>query len=161
VRDADLGKQRSDKLAKVQRLDGAAEWLLIHIKWQLTRRLYERGYSKNDVLDLLRLIDWLLRLPQEMEVEFRQELLHYEGEKAMPYVTSFERLGREEGRQEGRQENILDILQARFDDVPCGIRERILTLRDEPELKRLLRQAALVQTLADFAPALSQRDTRQ
>mgnify|MGYP001172711702 CR=1 FL=1 len=32
VRDADLGKQRTDKLVKVQRLDGTEEWLLIHLE---------------------------------------------------------------------------------------------------------------------------------
>jgi hypothetical protein len=50
------------------------------------------------------LIDWLLTLPQELEVAFREDLIKFERERTMPYVTSIERLGREEGRQEGRQE---------------------------------------------------------
>ena len=33
------------------------------LKGQLARRLYERGYSEKDILELLRLIDWLLVLP--------------------------------------------------------------------------------------------------
>jgi hypothetical protein len=55
------------------------------------------------VLELYRLIDWFLVLPKELTVAFRRELFNYEKEKAMPYVTSIERLGRQEGRQEGRQ----------------------------------------------------------
>ena len=47
VRDADLGKQRVDKLVKVRRLDGATEWILAHVEVQgqpeegLPRRLYQ------------------------------------------------------------------------------------------------------------------------
>jgi hypothetical protein len=37
VRDADLGKQRADKLVKVQRLDGVAEWVLVHVEVQAQR----------------------------------------------------------------------------------------------------------------------------
>ena len=34
VRDADLGKQRVDKLIRVQLLDGREEWVLIHVEVQ-------------------------------------------------------------------------------------------------------------------------------
>jgi hypothetical protein len=78
----------------------------------------------------------------------------------MPHITSIERLSRQEGRQEGRrltlQENVLDIIQARFDEVPYAMREHILAVGDEAELKRLHRQAALVNTLADFCALIAQ-----
>jgi predicted transposase YdaD len=73
-------------------------------KGELARRLYDRGWTGVEVLKLFRLIDWLLRLPRELEAEFREDLIHFEKERQMPYVTSIERMGREEGRQEGRQE---------------------------------------------------------
>jgi hypothetical protein len=47
VRDSELGKQRVDKLIKVQRLDGEEEWVLLHVEIQaqidegLPRRVYE------------------------------------------------------------------------------------------------------------------------
>jgi hypothetical protein len=47
------------------------------LKWEITRRMYERGYSKQDVLELFRLIDWLLHLPEEQRIKFRQELIEY------------------------------------------------------------------------------------
>ena len=31
-----------------------------NLKWQLTRTLYERGYSKQEILNLYRLIDWVM-----------------------------------------------------------------------------------------------------
>lgn len=264
VRDAELGKQRADKLVKVQRLDGTEEWLLIHVevqgqrdpglprrmfqyhhriadrygrpvvslavladaqaewrpcsyheelwgcrlqfeypvcklldwarhpgdleanpnpaavviaahlaaqgtggdmperhrlKWELTRRLYERGYARQDILELYRLLDWLLVLPAELAVAFRRELMDYEQEKSMPYVTSIEQLGRQEGRQEGRlqalREALLDLMEARFGEASYALREHILGLQDEGEVKRLLRQAGLARTLEDFSVALT------
>jgi hypothetical protein len=201
VRESELGKQRVDKLIKVQRLDGAEEWVLLHVevqaqpdeglprrvfqyhhrivdrferrtatlvvladerdgwkpqcyeeelwgcrvrfeypvckllelgkeksrleasenpaavvvaahlaaqatrgnmdlrkqtKWQLTRRLYERGHGRKDILELFRLIDWLMVLPAGLEIAFRQELINFETENTMSHITSIERLGRQE-----------------------------------------------------------------
>ncbi len=99
------------------------------IKWRLTRRLYELQYGKKDILNLYRLIDWLMVLPKELEMEFRQEVINYEKENTMPYVTSIERFGREEGRQEGRQEEGTRLLrrqlQRRFGDLPVWAEKRL------------------------------------
>jgi hypothetical protein len=72
------------------------------VKWRLIRRLYERGYTKKDVVELFRLIDWLIQLPAKLTVEINRELTEYEDQKRMPYITSIERIGRRQGRQEGR-----------------------------------------------------------
>ena len=133
-------------------------------KWALTCRLHERGYGWQDILELFRLLDWLLVLPEELEVAFRRKLTEYEEKQNMPHITSIERLSRQEGRQEGRvegrrltlQENVLDIIEARFGEVPYTLREHILAVGDEAELKRLLRQSALVNTLADFCALIAQ-----
>lgn len=83
-------------------------------KWQLTRRLYERGYDRKQILELFRLIDWFLVLPETLEVEYRQQLVTFEMESSMPHITSIERLGRQEGllegRQEGRQEEAVNLV---------------------------------------------------
>lgn len=76
----------------------------------------------------------------------------------MPYVTSIEQLGRQEGRQEGRlqalREALLELMEARFGEASYAMREPILGLQDEGEVKRLLRQAGLSRTLEDFSVAL-------
>ncbi len=43
-------------------------------KFSLTRRLYERGYERQDILNLYRFIDWLLVLPEGLEREFQEDL---------------------------------------------------------------------------------------
>jgi predicted transposase/invertase (TIGR01784 family) len=73
-------------------------------KTELTKLLYERAYSKDQVLSLYSFIDWLLILPEELEKIFLEDLQVYEKEREMPYITSAERLGRQEGRREGRKE---------------------------------------------------------
>ena len=62
-------------------------------KFELTKLLYEKGYSKKEVLNLYSFIDWVLNLPTELEEIFLQELTIYEEEKKMPYVTNAERIG--------------------------------------------------------------------
>jgi len=78
-----------------QRLEG---------KLQLVRRLYERGYARDDVLELFRFLDWVLTLPPALEAHFQMAVIELERERQMPYITSIERMSIEKGRQEGRQE---------------------------------------------------------
>ncbi len=73
-------------------------------KWDLTRRLYDLGLKKQEIWELYRLIDWLMRLPEELEQAFKQRMFDYERSKAMPYVTSIERMAMKEGWQKGQQE---------------------------------------------------------
>ena len=50
-------------------------------------------YEREDVLNLLRFIDWLIRLPRALEL--RDELRALEEETNMAYVMSIERFARE------------------------------------------------------------------
>src|SRR5579863_4788935 len=89
----------------------------------VVRRLYRLGYDHSQITQLFRFIDWVMRLPDDLERRFRAELRAYEEENHMPYVTSMERIGREEGRQEGlvegRQEGFVEGRQ-------LGLREGLL-----------------------------------
>jgi len=131
-------------------------------KLSLTRRLYEQGYEREEILHLFHFIDWLMVLPEELERSFWDTLEQYEEEKRMPYVTSVERIGRQKGREEGREEGILqkgredviDILEVRFERVPGPLRDRIQEIEDPDRLKSLHRQALLVEALEEFARML-------
>jgi flagellar biosynthesis/type III secretory pathway protein FliH len=141
------------------------------VKWNLTRRLYETGLSKKDVLELYRLVDWLIGLPEELEQDFKQQLREYEKSKVMPYVTSIERMAKKEGREEGwtkglekglekgreegleqglengrkqgRAEIVLRLLRRRWEPLPTGLEEQIRGLSLE-------QQANLAEALFDF-----------
>ena len=82
-----------------------------HWKTKLTRMLYERGYTRQEVMDLYRFIDWAITLPPALELEFLEDLSAFEKEKKMPYISTVERIARQKGRQERRQETVLDVIR--------------------------------------------------
>ena len=67
-------------------------------KVKLIKGLYERGWAAEDVRQLFRVIDWMINLPKPLELDFCHEIKQYEEEKHMPFMTTPERIGREEGR---------------------------------------------------------------
>jgi predicted transposase YdaD len=76
-------------------------------KCNLTKALYEKGYERQQILDLYRFIDWAMILPEAVEKEFWQELQTFEEERKVTYVTNAERFGFERGVQEGEQTGAL------------------------------------------------------
>ena len=79
-------------------------------KYNLTIMLYERGWSKQEIIDLYRFIDWVLTLPPELEESFRQDIVNYEREKNMPYISTIERMGQAKGKAEGKIEGRVDLI---------------------------------------------------
>jgi hypothetical protein len=70
-------------------------------KVRLVRGLYNRGLTAENVRHLFRVIDWMINLPAPLALAFRQNLERLEEERHMPYVTSIERMAREEGMEKG------------------------------------------------------------
>ena len=71
-------------------------------KLALIRGLYQRGFTREDVLELLRLLDWLLALPEALEREVWRAVEALEKEGLMPYVTSYERMYEERFKEIGK-----------------------------------------------------------
>jgi hypothetical protein len=93
------------------------------MKLDVLRRLYAQGYNREQIVGLFRFVDWLMALPPELERRFRAELEAFEQEQTMPYITSVERIGREEGREEGLQAGREEGLQVGREE---GMREGLL-----------------------------------
>ncbi len=110
-------------------------------KSAVVRSLYRRGWGRQQVTDLFRVIDWMMRLPPALEQQFRRNLDLLEEEATMRYVTSIERLAREEGveagilqgmqqgmqqgRVEGRLQVLRKLLERRFGQLPAWATSRI------------------------------------
>jgi len=126
----------------------------LHWKLNLVKMLYRRGYSKADILELFRFIDWLMALPDEMETAFTDTLRAFEEEMKMPYVTSVERRGIQQGLQQGLVQNareaVVDILEVRFETVSHSIVKTVQEMDDLSMLKILHRKAAKVGTMEEF-----------
>ncbi len=80
-------------------------------KVELARSLYEKLWPAEQVRSLFRFIDWVMDLPSDFELQFRDALQQFEKEKNMPYVTSIERIAKGEGKAE---EKLRGKLKARF-----------------------------------------------
>ncbi|MBL7040440.1 MAG: hypothetical protein ISR77_17515 [Pirellulaceae bacterium] len=135
-------------------------------KLALLRELYRRGYRRDDILKLFRFMDYILTLPDDLSIRFRSELELIEEELKMPYVTSVERIARQEGIEKGIEEGIekgiekgvvqgvretlVETLRVRFDDVPQWLVEKIEQCTDVQTLRSLHQQALKVESLADL-----------
>ncbi len=127
-------------------------------KWSLVRRLFERGYSRKDVVQLFRLIDWMMVLPEQLQREFKEELRRYQEGSQMPLLSRIELEAKQEGIEEGLQQGILqtareavlDVLEIRFEVVPSELIEVVNRIEDTPLLKRLHREAIAIPSIEEF-----------
>ncbi|MDM8543275.1 hypothetical protein QUF90_19540 [Desulfococcaceae bacterium HSG9] len=102
------------------------------LRWKvnLVKMMYERGYSKKDILELWRFIDWLMILPGKLELLFEKEISEYKEENKMRYVTSIER----RGIKKGEQQIISHLIKTRFGDYPEWVMKKI----NEADTEKLL-----------------------
>jgi hypothetical protein len=90
-------------------------------KLALTRRLYQRGWTKQEVLDLYEFIDWLLALPEALEDAFLDEIHDLEESTKMRYISSAERIGMKRGEQQILRRQ----LRRRFGDPPAWVETKL------------------------------------
>lgn len=93
-------------------------------KLGLIRRLYEAGYSRRDVLNLFKFIDWVMILPEGLKQAFWLELKAYEEERKVPYITSVEEIGFERGQRS----LILRLITRKVGEIPDTRRSQIEAL---------------------------------
>jgi hypothetical protein len=111
-------------------------------KLRLVRGLYDRGWTAHDVRQLFRVLDWIMALPSELETQFRSMLYRYEQEKHMPYVTSMERLAKEEGIEQGLRDGVIQgiesSLNSKFGSAGLALLPRAQSCKSTAKLQRLL-----------------------
>jgi predicted transposase YdaD len=122
--------------------------------WKITlvKRLYEKGYSKEDVLLLYKFIDWLVSLPEELAERFHEEIKKYEEVRKVAYITTAEKIGMKKGFEQGLQEGMQQgIQQGLQQGIQQGIQRGLLKaielglklkfgvegLRIYPEIKKI------------------------
>jgi hypothetical protein len=94
-------------------------------KWRLAKLLYERDWGKQQIIDLFSIIDWLMTLPPELEKQLWTSISELERNIKMPYVTSVERIGIEQGIEQGEMMLLRRMLAKRFGDLPEAIEVRL------------------------------------
>jgi hypothetical protein len=123
-------------------------------KLQIAKRLLRRNWPADDIRELLRLVDWLMSLPEDLDDKFQTELYEIEEGETVPFVTSFERAGIKKGLREGLLVGIEAILEVKF-----GLAGRKLMPLTGPldadELKKLTRFLKKAKTLDEVRDYLS------
>lgn len=102
-------------------------------KRRLMRMLYERRHSREEIVSLFHLIDWMLHLPKELEIIFEADLASVEAELNMPYVSAFEKRaeargearGEETGLEKGLRQALGSLLELRFGPLPSWAAEQL------------------------------------
>ncbi len=110
---------------------------------------------------LLHFVDWLPCLPGNLEQQFKQQLEQLEAQTQMRYVTSIERIAREEGRKEGREEGreegatyvLLRLLEHRFGELPEEVAAHVQRL-SLAQTEALVNHALGAESLAQFVTHL-------
>jgi hypothetical protein len=125
-------------------------------KWSLVRRLFEGGYSRENIVRLFRLIDRMMVLPEELQREFKEELWRYQEESQMPLLSRIELDAKQEGILETRRDDVITILEVRFGEVAPTLIERINAIEEVPVLKQLHRQAIAIPSIDEFQQLLEQ-----
>ena len=76
--------------------------------WKLTlvKKLYNKGYSREEILNLYRFIDWLMILPKNLSLKFHNSVKKYEEDKEMAFITTAEKIGIEQGIKQGIEQGI-------------------------------------------------------
>ena len=88
-----------------------------------------------------------------MEEAFRTKVHDFEEEKKVKYVTSIERLAKEEGMCEGLLEGITCTLDERFGVAGSRLLRKVRALKDAEELRaflRFLHKASTLQEVRDY-----------
>jgi hypothetical protein len=75
-------------------------------KFNLTRRLYEKGWDKRAIFNLFTFIDYVMALPEPLEIKYSQALEQLEKERKMRYITSIERIGIKKGLEKGLEQGL-------------------------------------------------------
>jgi hypothetical protein len=132
----------------------------------LTKELYSRNYSKEQIIRLYRFIDYVLKLPEPEALQFNKEMELFEEARTMPYISTTERMAREEGLLQGISEGIeqgrtrgqlekareavLEVLEVRFGHVPFARKEEVIRCNDLDRLNKALRHALLIAAVDEF-----------
>ncbi len=112
---------------------------LYHVNiWQMDiRRLYERGLSRDAILNLYKFIDWSMTLPEPLAVRYNDYIHQLEEEQSMAYITTAERIGMQKGfqqgieqglhrgQQEGEYRLLLKLLQRKFHAISETYQQKI------------------------------------
>jgi hypothetical protein len=123
-------------------------------KWYLVRSLYEKNYSKKEIVKLFKLIDSMMSLSQELQKKLELKIIDYEESQKMPLLSNMEKRGLEKGTKKTLKDNIVSILKKRFGELPTNLIANISKIDDIPKLQQLHLETISVNSVTEFESLL-------
>jgi hypothetical protein len=104
--------------------------------------LYDRGFSKPQIIHLFWVIDWVLRLPKVERRRFAEEIDAFEKERHMPVISPTEQMWQEDGLAkgiaQGMHAGIEALLDVRFGAEGLVLMPRVRQITDSSVLEQIL-----------------------
>ncbi|HEY0586074.1 MAG TPA: DUF4351 domain-containing protein [Pseudoduganella sp.] len=129
-------------------------------KWQLTKLLVQRGWSKKRIIILFKAINWMMTLPVPLEERYWKSVRKLERERKMEWISPLEQILMKKGLQKGIQQG----LEQGREEGAAMLLEKILTQRFgplPPTTRRKLAKASLEQLAAWGAAVPEARTLKQ
>ncbi len=133
----------------------------------LIKGFYDRGFDRERIIRLFRLIDWIMALSPPRRVEFETSLKEFEEERNMPFVSPTEQLwlekgieqgiekGIETGKLEGLFASMESILDVRFGEPGVALMPRVRLIPDLEtaiRIQKAILNASSLNELEQFLP---------
>ena len=139
---------RAHLKAQETRDDGEARY---GWKIRLVKGLYDRGLTREQMIYLFRLIEWIIKLPPVPAFQFQRELHAFEQERQMQLITQSEQIWLDQGLQKGLQHGLqraIELgLKLKFGPPGLELLPRVKAISDRVVLESLLEA---VETLPDL-----------
>jgi hypothetical protein len=106
--------------------------------------LYQLGMKRETVLAIYKFIDWIMKLPEELDTKIYEETKPSE-EKTMPYITTAERIG----MKKGMAQSIATIVETKFGESGKPLIERAYQMKKLETLQQLMAKLLQAQSLLE------------
>ena len=121
---------------------------------EAAERIKDSDAEADRLFGVIKFIEHVMQLPDDMEDEFEREYRSRHKEEKV-FLTSFERRGMAQGVVEGRAQSLIDVLTARFGQLPETLKESITRITDVAALESLIKIAATCAAMGEFEQALA------
>lgn len=110
-------------------------------KWQLTKLLFQHGWRKARIIEMFKVINWMMVLPSPLQERYWQTVLKLEKEHKMEWITPLEQMFLDKGMQRGLKQGLKQGLEQGLEQgieqgLEQGRREGALTLLERQLTRR-------------------------
>jgi hypothetical protein len=130
--------------------------------------LYKRGMKRKKFLAIYRFIDWMMNLSEKLDARLHDDIKTTKEAKAMPYITTAERIGMKEGMKEGVKQSMPTIhqaialaIQAKFGKSGEPLIKRAYQIHDLKTLQKLMEKLMRAESLPEARKAFVQKNGRR